>query len=146
MINELPAKNSSNLTPEQRRQAEAAILGLTVPTEQEFTPAEYEAMRTKLAQYDQNGMRNKEFDLNRPPQKRYIHQEYPKMLYHHDDRVSKVVQTKAQEDGLLKLGYVREPFEPTVAEFRPPVLDAQAQAEVARIEAELKRRKGLPTR
>ena len=52
------------------------------------------------------------FDLNKPTVPKYHHQEYPKMLYHHERRGTLIVQGKAEEDDALESGYVREPFLP----------------------------------
>lgn len=123
------------MTPEQRRQAEAAILGLPVDTGEPktFTPEQIEFMRTTVAQHDSH-IRTREFDLNNPPRKPYRHLEYPKTLYHHEDRVSRVVQSAEQENGLLHIGYSHEPFGNAAADAQP-VLDAATQAEVARLDA-----------
>ena len=140
-INEAPIA-TSNLTPEQRRQQEAAILGISAETPpQAPTLEQIEFMRTQIAQFDARNA-PREFDLNNPPRVPYRHQEYPKMLYHHEDRVSRVVQNQAQEDGMIALGYVREPFA-AAAEPVAPQLDPATLAEVARIDAELKKKRAV---
>jgi len=138
-INETPLAPPSNLTPEQRRQAEAALLGIEAPDPADPVPTlqQIEFMRTQLAQFDARNQ-PREFDLNNPPRKPYHHQEYPKMLYHHEDRVTRIVKTREQEDGFIGLGYVREPFA-AAAPAPPPALDAATRAEVARVDAELRR-------
>lgn len=135
MINEVPPHPTAQMTPEQRRQAEAAILGLPADNGEPktFTPEQIEFMRTAVAQADSH-IRTREFDLNNPPRKPYRHLEYPKMLYHHADRVSKVVRSREQEDGMLELGYVHEPFANAAVDALP-VLDAATQAEIARLDA-----------
>lgn len=138
-INEAPIA-ASNLTPEQRRQQEAAILGISAEAPPLApTLEQIEFMRTQVAKFDAANA-PREFDLNNPPRVPYRFQEYPKMLYHHEDRVSRVVQNKAQEDGLVGLGYVREPFA-AAAEAVAPQLDPATLAEIARIDAELKKKK-----
>lgn len=144
-INELPTAPASNMTQEQRRKQEAAILGIPAgdPGVPALTFEQIEFMRTQVAKFDAATM-PREFDLNNPPRVPYRHQEYPKTLYHHEDRVARVVKSREQEDGLIGLGYVREPF-PPVADPGPQ-LDPITLAEIAKLDAELKRKKQATAR
>lgn len=101
----------------------------------QFNQAQLDQMRAILAQHDsQSTGVVKEFDLNNPPAVRYTHQEYPKFLYHHEKRAEKIVHSRDQEDGFLKLGYDVKPFP---AELPQVERDADDSAEVAALKAEI---------
>lgn len=77
----------------------------------ELTAEEVERMRTIVAQADQkNRAETKEFDLNKPPQKPYTHQEFPRIVYHHSRRVHKAVANEAELAEALKDGWKKEPY------------------------------------
>lgn len=139
-MNEAGGYRRSNLTRQQQRDQELAIYGrspepfMSTNTPQ-FNQAQLDQMRAILAQHDsQSTGVVKEFDLNNPPVQRYVHQEYPKFVYHHDKRAEKVVHSKDQEDGFLKLGYQTKPFPAEVPEVE---LDDADAAEVAALKAEI---------
>ena len=73
-INEFVNLRRSNLTKEQRREAEAAIYGLsTNEMINQISPEEIERMRAIIAQHDQTNKGGiKEFDLNDPPKQPYV--------------------------------------------------------------------------
>jgi hypothetical protein len=113
-INESVNPRRSNLTKEQRREAEAAIYGL--PTKQmidQLTPEEIERMRQIVAQHDQQNQGGiKEFDLNNPKLPPYRHQEYPKMVYDHEGRRTFSVRNREHEKEALDAGYRLDAFPP----------------------------------
>jgi hypothetical protein len=52
---------------------------------------------------------NNVVDINNPPQKRYVHQEFPKMVYHHDSGHVLEVKTTAELKAALKKGFNEKP-------------------------------------
>jgi hypothetical protein len=102
---------SFDLTAQQKREAEAACLGYRpediVMAERKFTEEELENMRMVLAQHERQGIR--EFDLNNPPKKHYVHQEYPKMMYNGSGGY-RVVEDSRQEAAAAKDGWSTKPF------------------------------------
>src|SRR6516164_1439367 len=97
-INEFVNLRRSNLTKEQRREAEAAIYGLsTNEMINQISPEEIERMRAIIAQHDQTNKGGiKEFDLNNPPRLPYRFQEYPKVVYDHDGRQNFIVRNREE--------------------------------------------------
>jgi hypothetical protein len=107
-INEHRTQNLSfSWTAQQKREAEAVCYGLRTEDmnmpNQKFTPEEIQHMRTIIAQEDKKGIR--EFDLNNPPKMPYKHQEYPKIIYHHNDKVHKIVHSPAEEEVAIDEGW-----------------------------------------
>lgn len=51
----------------------------------------------------------KEFDINRPPQAPYVHQEFPKLMYDHQKGYVMTVRDKKQEVAAAKEGFKAEP-------------------------------------
>lgn len=90
-LNEARSFKRSNLTREQRQQAEAAIYGVresaVMPVNNfdvsNFSQDQIEAMRQVVMQSD-NGAKSSEFDLNNPPKAAYRHQAFPKLVYNHE--------------------------------------------------------------
>lgn len=131
----------SNLTKEQKREAEAAIYGLsTKDMEQQFSQEDIERMRAILAQHDSQAQRQgiREFDLNSPPKEPYKYQEFPKLVYDHDARTHRVVRNKAEEKAALEAGWLNEPFP---AEAPAEELDDDDAAEVARLDKIARKKK-----
>lgn len=138
----------SNLTPKQQHEAMASIYGLA-PQESEnsvstsnqmiLSDADAEKMRQILAQHDkQNAAAVQEFDLNRPPQKAYVHQPFPKLIYNltPDGRpVHKLVHNISEHEAAIEAGWANEPVAP--AEAEETELDQAAAAEAAAIDKEL---------
>lgn len=87
-LNESRSFKRSNLTREQKQQAEAAIYGVREGTSMStnnfgnLSQTEIEAMRQIVMQSDSTG-KIAEFDINNPPKVAYRHQAFPKMLYNH---------------------------------------------------------------
>lgn len=100
----------------------------------ELSGAEIERMREIVQAHDRQHKPMQEMDLNKPPQQRYVHQEYPKMLYHHDERESTTVQNADEEQAAREEGFTHEPYSSEPEEVQ---LDADAQREVAAIEKRL---------
>lgn len=139
-LNEAGGPKRSNLTQQQKSQAMAAIFGIEetlMSNEQQLSSQEIERMRSILAQHDAAKPVN-EFDLNNPPKQAYRHQEFPKMVYHHESRKQKIVKDEMQLEQHLQNGWSRDPF---VAEEEAPVLSTREQQEVARLDKEARKPK-----
>jgi hypothetical protein len=124
-LNEAYGFHRSNLTKEQKRAAEAAVYGQSVPTmpTNALTPEEIERMRTLVAQNDaQTAV--KEFDLNNPPQVPYVYQPFPTTVYHRT-KGNKVVPDQEALDAALAEGWKHEP----IPSEPPPELDAATKEE-----------------
>jgi hypothetical protein len=113
-MNQAGSFKRSGLTKQQKAEQEAAIYGLTPQHHMQLSHDEIERMRQIVQQHDaqsgtsRNGIR--EFDLNKPPQERYVYREFPKVLYHHDSRIHTTVHNKEQERIKLNDGFVTEPY------------------------------------
>ena len=104
-----------------------------------LSPEEIEKMRALVAEHDAtNGKAVNEFDLNNPPQKPYRHQEFPKMVYLHEERKHKVVKNATELEAHLKQGWETEPFP---VEVEAPALSAAEQKEVERLDKEARKPK-----
>ena len=116
-MNQAGSFKRSGLTKQQKAEQEAAIYGLT-PQHQmsqlQLSHDEIERMRQIVAQHDsqsggtKSGIR--EFDLNKPPQERYVFRPFPEVLYHHETRTHKTVHNRDQQLEALADGYVKEPY------------------------------------
>ena len=113
----------SNLTSQQKREAEAAIYGLQesqhLPDHQ-LTAEELQTMRTLLAQYEGQHQPIKEFDLNKPPVAPYRFQEFPKMMYHHARHSTAAAHDADEQAELEAKGYQAEPFPPETTDDAEP--------------------------
>jgi hypothetical protein len=120
-INESVNLRRSNLTKEQRREAEAAIYGLsTKEMINQLSPEEIERMRAIVAQHDQQNKGGiKEFDLNAPPKLPYRHQEYPKVVYDHDGRRHFFVHNREEEREAIDTGLRLDPYPAEPVEVEP---------------------------
>jgi hypothetical protein len=139
-LNEAYGFYRSNLTKEQKRQAEAAVYGQPVPSmpPNALSQEEIERMRTLVAQHDSQGT-IKEFDLNNPPQVPYVYQPFPTTVYHHATRRNKVLATQEALEEALAAGWSRDPIP---SEPPPEIeLDAATKEEAAAVEKELKKPK-----
>ncbi len=134
-LNEARGVTRTNLTKEQKQQAEAAILGLPGPimsTQMQLSAEEIERMRAIVAQHDNQG-KVQEFDLNNPPKQPYSYQEYPRVMYHHATGRTRLAQNAAEVEAAEKAGWTKEPH-PVAPQAEPVELDADSQREVAAIE------------
>jgi hypothetical protein len=138
-INEAGGIRRSNLTKEQRREAEAAIYGLsTKQMSDQLTHDEIERMRQIVAQHDQTNKGGiKEFDLNNPPKLPYRHQEFPKTVYDHESRRSFIVRNREDEKEALDSGFRLDPYLSEPVEVEP---EAEA-AEIAQLDKTARRPK-----
>lgn len=139
-INEAGGHRPSNLTKEHKRQAEAAIYGLSTetmsPQTLQFSPEEIERMRSILEAHDaQNGKKGiREFDLNNPPKVPYVHQDFPAIVYDHENRRHKVVANAKEKKDALLAGWKDEAYPRELPEEAEPALDEAELAEVARLD------------
>lgn len=82
----------------------------------QLTNDEIEKMRALVADQDARSGGNvpKEFDINNPPRAPYVHQDFPRVVYHHKKRVHKTVQNEEELAEAVKLGFQKEGFPPVV--------------------------------
>jgi hypothetical protein len=139
-LNEAYGFHRSNLTKEQKRQAEAAVYGQPVPN-MPTTPLsdeDIERFRTLVAQHDARGT-VKEFDLNNPPQVPYTYQPFPTTVYHHATKRNKIVPDQEALDAALAEGWKHEPIP---SEPPPEIeLDVATKEEAAAVDKEAKKPK-----
>lgn len=100
----------------------------------QLSPQEIEGLRAMLAKHDEGTSKVNEFDLNNPPQVPYVYREFPRVIYHHDARKTKVVQNAKELEAHLAQGWEKEPFP---AEVEEPELDAASAKEAAGIDQRL---------
>lgn len=98
-----------------------------------LTAEDIEKMRQIVNQHDQM---QQSFDINKPPQKQYRYQEYPRLVYKHDTRETLKVHSDEQLEEAKAAGYVIEPFEAEID--LEPELDAESAAELAKVEKALR--------
>ncbi len=137
-INEASGYRRSNLTAQQRKEAEAAIYGLTPISMQdtlELTAAEIERMRAIVSQHDRTNGKMEEIDLNNPKTPPYRYQKFPKMIYSHAKRENRIVRSEDEMQGFIALGWVDVPYPQDEPE--PTPLDAAGAAEAAQVDQKL---------
>ncbi len=105
---------------------------------QQFSHEEIERMRQIVAAHTDSRTENQSFDLNKPPQTPYHHQEFPKIVYHHGKRTHAVVNGPEQLSQAEASGFVREPY-PTEVEAAPE-FDQETSDEIARVNVQAKRK------
>lgn len=111
------------------------------PNQNIFTDTEIEKMRLFVSEHDKKQTVN-EFDLNNPPRVNYTHQHYPKVVYSVDAEGKALhakVHSAEEHDAAMAAGWANEPQGPE--DVPEVVLDAASAAEVAAVEAELKKKK-----
>lgn len=139
-LNESRGWSRSNLTPQQKREAEAAIYGLQEPADtmsHDLSPAEIERMRAMIAAHDQKTSVS-EFDLNKPPVQPYVYQAFPKCVYHPDGR-NRIARDEQELEMAIEAGWSLKPVTAAPA-VEQADLDPEAAAEVARIDSQIVRR------
>jgi hypothetical protein len=123
-MNESSGIRRSNLTRQQRLEAEAALYGYPMNTTEEkpLTREDIEKMRRLVSDHDKS-LGIQEWDLNKPASgvvdsqghvQPYHYEAFPKLLYNHKDRTTKAAATQEEMDKLEKEGYKKEPFPPEV--------------------------------
>jgi len=131
----------TNLTQEQKREAERALYGLENVMPAEATQEEMNRMREILAQHDAKtqaaGM--KDFDLNKPPTAPYVYREFPFLMYHHRDKKTMPARTHEERERLLADGWSVDPF-PSGAQPEIP-LTAEQHAEAESLDKRLAKKK-----
>jgi hypothetical protein len=120
--------NSRIFTKEQKLDAHAALFGISNPTmtttSNGLTSSEIERMRELVLMHDvSNRNESKEFDLNDPPKKQYLHQPFPTTVYHHAKGKNRLAHNEEELAEALAHGWQRKPFVPPVA---PPVAESFA--------------------
>jgi hypothetical protein len=139
----------TGLTPDQKRDALAAIYGvpsqgknmaIQTDSRHKLSPEEILSLRTLLAKQDDDPKPVKEFDLNKPPQQPYTHQDFPRAVYHHLKAKVKSVADQAELDKHLAAGWTIEPFPQPQDDPDIPLSGAEQQ-EVAKLDAEARKPK-----
>jgi len=104
-------------------------------SDSQFSFEEIERMRAILAQHDQHARGvPREFDLNNPPTVPYVHQEFPKVMFHHEKRGMKKAHSIADMEEAINNGWSCDPYLAEGVEA-PPELDPVTAAEVAALDA-----------
>jgi hypothetical protein len=102
-----------------------------------FTDQEIEKMRLYVTEHDKRTSPNT-FDLNNPPRKNYVHQEYPRIVYSvnkQGNSIEKKVHDQDEHEDALSDGWNNAPqaaAEPTTIE-----LDAASAEEAAAFDKRL---------
>lgn len=135
-LNEAGGSRRSNLTKEQKREAEATLYALAPQRMNDtLSPQDIAQMRALLARHDQEQpVGIQEFDLNKPPKLPYTHQPYPAMLYLHATRKIGVADNASERRALEAAGYVDEPF----AREAPAAAAPSLEEEMEQLEIKLK--------
>lgn len=122
-----PFRRRSGLTKEQKRQQEAAIYGVTdSPMDlSQFTPEQLAQLKQAL-NADTPAKAN-EFDLNAPPKQPYSHQEYPRLMYHHETGRTQLAHSDADVEKAIEFGWSKDSQPPTVAEESETSWDTNEQ-------------------
>lgn len=124
------------MTREEKEQATAAIYGVPERSSMSNTPLtndEAERLRQILNAHDQQTA-PREFDLNKPPVEPYKHQEFPRLVYHHGERIYVVVRSREELEDAERNGFQKDPYPSEAPEVELSAADA---AEAARIDAQL---------
>jgi hypothetical protein len=155
-LNEARRFERSALTPQEQREQTAAIFGLTAHNGQQnalcasgirlqtpdpfmdinnLSPEQIAMLRQVLAQHEGGITRQpKEFDLNNPPQERYVYQEYPRCVYHHESGKSKNVHTPHELKAAIEDGWSKD-SQPKPAVVPEIETEAAESEEIARLDA-----------
>ena len=152
-INESSNNLRSDLTAEQQRRAQAAVYGLPEPEPaQDLSAEDVQRLRMILARHDAQTSPVREFDLNKPPRSEtlapgtpgangpYQYQPFPRMLYDHRLRSTTIVRSQPQMEQALADGWRLDPY-PSEPVEEGPEFDAAVEAEIAAVDAELKKKK-----
>jgi hypothetical protein len=139
-LNESRGVTRSNLTPQQKREAEAALYGLPLQERSTMAPGhltheELERMRMILLQHDQaeqTGRGIQSFDLNNPPKVPYRFKEFPRCMYR--DGQSRAAHNEEEVQTALAQGWSKDP---APVPFEAPALEPEAAAEAAAVDAKL---------
>lgn len=101
-----------------------------------FSAEEIEKMREFVFEHDRsNRAENREFDLNNPPKKPYIHQPWPLTVYNHAKRTNKIVKNAEELAVAMKAGFVKDAIIGIGEKSTEPKLDAAERAEVKAAQA-----------
>lgn len=145
-MNEAKGFARSNLTPKQRAESHAAIYGLQKDKHMQnstadlgrFSASEIERMKAILAAHEgKQHVGIREFDLNNPPKEPYTHQEFPRLVYHHDKRTHRLAHSHEDLEAALEAGWLKEPY-PADAPKAAVEFDPEIAAELEAIEAKLR--------
>ncbi len=133
-------RGKCKLTKQEKKDAEAALFGLrpippmTNLNPVPISPEDIERMRTIVAQSDDaNKRENREFDLNDPPRKQYVHQTYPMTLYNHERRENREAKNPKELAEALAHGWQKEPYPMEVS--NEIELDPETEKEIEALKA-----------
>jgi|SRR5579884_1051627 len=123
-----------HLSKEQRAEAHRALFGFARHMDVHLTLEEIERMRELVRSHDHaRQAETQEFDLNDPPQKPYVYEEFPRLVYHHEQRMHRAVRNEKELAEALKAGFRREPSPCEHSELEEenvaglPLVEAQAR-------------------
>lgn len=111
---------------------------MPLPNQTIFSQAEIEKMRLFVNEHDKANVSSKIHDLNNPPKEPYVHQEYPRLVYHHGNRQYLRVDTQVDHEEALRRGFNNEPFPAEAPEIE---LDAASASEAAELDKKLSTKK-----
>lgn len=115
----------SNLNPQQQRAAEVALF----KEQMNYSDGYSQQHESSIP---------KEFDLNNPPRQRYVYQEFPRMMYHHVKRETRIANNENDVKAATKAGWSKEPFPMEVEQPEPSSADLAA---IAQQDAQLRKPK-----
>jgi hypothetical protein len=129
----------SHLTEKQQKQAIEAIYGDPMSPDT-LSYEDRVRMRRILDEADRKDAvgATKEFDLNKPPVKPYVYQEFPFLMYHHATKQTKPARNNEERDRMMDAGWSAEPFPSQPTEIP---LTAEEHAEAEEINQKLKKRR-----
>lgn len=126
-INESILPSRGNLTRGQKRQAETEIYGY------QESPMQTDEIRT--------------IDLNNPPKVPYTHQPFPAIVYNHQRRTHRVVNSQQDLAAALVDGWQTKPFPAEYSEPIPEVeIDATAEPDAGAVDEPARRGSGRSRR
>ena len=144
-VNEAQGFSASNLTESQQKQQMEAIYGMSPPTTAELTYEQRVTLRQALDLLDAKQAKIGQFDLANPPVPRYVHQEFPFLMYRRTLRKvegekkyiieAEKAHNPAQRQAMTAAGWSADPIPP-----EPPESDLTAEEEAEEINQKLKRR------
>lgn len=127
----------SNLTERQQHEAMESIYGLgETMTPTDLSYEDRVRMRRMLDELDQKETvgATKDFDLNKPPTAKYVFQEFPFLMYHHQSKRCKAARNHVEREEMERGGWSVDPFPAEGAELP---LTAEEHAEVEEVQRKL---------
>lgn len=96
----------------------------------QLSPEEIERMREIVLAAD--GQKQPAIiDINNPPRVPYVHQEFPRMVYHHKDQKTLIVKNEKELAEAEKHGFEKQAFVAEVVEEEQPPVETEFKAKRA---------------